>query len=155
MIEGSNDIGTYHDGSFQNGIDMPPTEELLQLLEAAIKASTEAGKIIASNMGGTEVSKLKANPRDLLTEIDPLCESVIKEIILGTFPDHDFLGEEQVDPGNHASAAALEMKLNDTGKGTKSDYLWIVDPIDGKHFVSFLIQNLLKSVFHELELNIK
>ena len=106
-------------------------EELNQFLETAITAAKKAGEIISSNMGGTEVSKLKANPRDLLTEIDPLCEQVIKETILEIFPTHDFLGEEDVDPGKDASTAALEKKLQD-GKDGKSDYLWIVDPIDGK-----------------------
>ena len=118
--------------------NIPNEEELNQLLETAITAAKKAGEIISSNMGGTEVSKLKANPRDLLTEIDPLCEQVIKETILEIFPTHDFLGEEDVDPGKDASAAALEKKLQD-GKDGKSDYLWIVDPIDGKIRLYFFI----------------
>lgn len=44
---------------------------------------------------------------------------------MATFPDHDFLGEEDVPPGKEASTAALNAKL--TGDG----WLWIVDPIDG------------------------
>jgi len=50
----------------------------------------------------------------------------IKDIVLEQFPDHDFLGEEDVPPGKEASAAALKAKLE-----SSSDYLWIVDPIDG------------------------
>ena len=45
--------------------------------------------------------------------------------MLQTFPDHNFLGEEDVSPGKEASAAALDAKLVDDG------FLWIVDPIDG------------------------
>jgi myo-inositol-1(or 4)-monophosphatase len=51
----------------------------------------------------------------------------IKETILATFPDHDFLGEEDVPPGKEASALALEVKL----KNLADRWLWIVDPIDG------------------------
>jgi hypothetical protein len=115
-------------------VKIPSIEELNSLLDIAISAAIEAGQIIASNMGGTEVSKLKANPRDLLTEIDPKCEKVIKEKILSRFPNHDFLGEEDVDPGKDASALALEDKLARNGR---SDYLWIVDPIDGKNMITF------------------
>ena len=50
---------------------------------------------------------------------------IIKETVLQTFPDHNFLGEEDVPPGKEASAAALDAKLADDG------FLWIVDPIDG------------------------
>jgi myo-inositol-1(or 4)-monophosphatase len=46
---------------------------------------------------------------------------------LETFPNHDFLGEEDVPPGKEASAAAIEAKLFNSD----SDWLWIVDPIDG------------------------
>jgi myo-inositol-1(or 4)-monophosphatase len=46
---------------------------------------------------------------------------------LATFPDHEFLGEEDVPPGKEASAAALNAKIESTGDG----WLWIVDPIDG------------------------
>ncbi len=116
--------------------DIPSVDELNVLLDVAIDAAKEAGKVILSNMNGAEITKLKANPRDLLTKIDPLCESIIKEKVLSKFPSHDFLGEEDVDPGKDASAKALEDKLfgsgiNDDGE-VKSDYLWIVDPIDGK-----------------------
>lgn len=44
---------------------------------------------------------------------------------MATFPDHDFLGEEDVPPGKESSSAALDAKLTDNG------WLWIVDPIDG------------------------
>lgn len=49
--------------------------------------------------------------------------------MLATFPNHDFLGEEDVAPGKEASAAALDARLS---SGTSSSpWLWIVDPIDG------------------------
>jgi myo-inositol-1(or 4)-monophosphatase len=102
-------------------------EMLDRVLETAIIASKKAGDIILGNAGGAEVMERKANSRDLLTLVDPLCEKTIRETVLEAFPDHGFLGEEDVPPGKEASAAALDAKL------TESDnhWLWIVDPIDG------------------------
>jgi hypothetical protein len=51
-------------------------ETLKQVLAVAIEASKKAGDIILGNAGGAEVTKSKANSRDLLTLIDPLCEKV-------------------------------------------------------------------------------
>lgn len=105
----------------------PTPEELEALVQVAIAASKKAGNIIMGNAGGAEVTERKANSRDLLTLIDPLCEQTIRDTVLTTFPDHDFLGEEDVPPGAEASASAIDAKLS----GSSSDYLWIVDPIDG------------------------
>ena len=57
-------------------IELPPPETLDKLLTVAIDASKQAGEIILGNSGGADVLKLKANSRDLLTLIDPLCEKV-------------------------------------------------------------------------------
>mmetsp|Transcript_10140 Transcript_10140/g.15217 ORF Transcript_10140/g.15217 Transcript_10140/m.15217 type:complete len:322 (+) Transcript_10140:76-1041(+) len=108
-----------------SNIDLTESE-LKSILSVAASAAKKAGDIIVSHSGGADVTKTKANPRDLLTLIDPLCEEIIKETVLSAFPTHDFLGEEDVPPGKEASAAALDAKLN-----TDKDFLWIVDPIDG------------------------
>lgn len=47
-----------------------------QILAVAMDASQQAGQIIIGNAGGAEVTERKANSRDLLTLIDPLCEKV-------------------------------------------------------------------------------
>jgi len=118
---------------------------LNSLLEVAIKAAVLAGDIIVENTktGKTDVTKTKDSSRDLLTLIDPLCEKAIRETILASFPDHDFLGEEDVPPGKEASTAAIEDKLrnllapssslssSDAPGAAPQRYLWIVDPIDG------------------------
>jgi len=112
---------------------------LEQVLQVAIDASKKAGDIILGNAGGADVTNCKANSRDLLTLIDPMCEAVIKETVLATFPHHDFLGEEDVAPGKEASAAALEAKLSSSA----TDWLWIVDPIDGTtNFVHGMPMNM-------------
>ena len=103
--------------------DIPPKAVLDAILEVAIDASKKAGEIIIGNSGPTEVTKTKANSKDLLTLIDPLCEKTIKETVVATFPSHDFLGEEDVPPGKEASAAALDALLEKA-----NDWLWIVDP---------------------------
>jgi len=105
-------------------VNLPPLSELENMLSVAITAAKQAGDIIVGYKGGVDILNRKANSRDLLTEIDPLCEKTIRETVLEAFPSHSFLGEEETLPGAQASAAALETKLD-------SEYLWIVDPIDG------------------------
>jgi myo-inositol-1(or 4)-monophosphatase len=104
-------------------------KKLDEVLQVAIDASKKAGDIILGNAGGAEVMKSKANSRDLLTMIDPLCEKAIRETVAASFPDHDFLGEEDVPPGREASANAIDEILS---AESSSDWLWIVDPIDGE-----------------------
>lgn len=96
-----------------------------EVLQVAIEASEAAGLIIKENADGSSVIEMKSTSRDLLTEIDPKCEQAIRKTIVKNFPDHAFLGEEEVAPGIDAAIAALEEKL------TLPGWLWIVDPIDG------------------------
>ncbi len=55
---------------------VPGDDFLDRVLQVAIEASKKAGDIIVGNAGGAEVTERKANSRDLLTLIDPLCEKV-------------------------------------------------------------------------------
>jgi myo-inositol-1(or 4)-monophosphatase len=55
-------------------------------------------EILIGDVGGAEVTERNVNSRDLLTLIDPLCEKMIRETLLSTFSDHNFLGEEDVPP---------------------------------------------------------
>jgi len=96
-----------------------------KLLEVALAASRKAVAIIAKNAQGAKVQETKSTSRDLLTLIDPMCETAIRETVMAMFPDHLFLGEEGVEPGVENAKAALEEKLQYGG------WLWIVDPIDG------------------------
>ncbi|MFQ5432166.1 MAG: inositol monophosphatase family protein [Nitrospinota bacterium] len=50
---------------------------------------------------------------DLVTEVDIECEKIVTEAIAKKYPDHGILSEE-----------GTELK-------NRSDYLWIVDPLDG------------------------
>jgi|LULF01.1.fsa_nt_gb myo-inositol-1(or 4)-monophosphatase len=77
-------------------------------LEAADKAasliSDEAEKVLKVDFKGAA---------NLVTQVDVAAENIIIETVGSHFPDHQFLAEE---------AGESE---------TKSDYLWIIDPIDG------------------------
>lgn len=53
-------------------------------------------------------------PSDLVTEADLAAQKTIREILLGEFPDHAFLAEEDEDIVSRSS-----------------DWRWIVDPLDG------------------------
>jgi hypothetical protein len=67
-------MATYTYTSSPSKMFMIDDVQLDQVLKVAIDASKKAGNIILGNSGGAEVTKRKANSRDLLTLIDPLCE---------------------------------------------------------------------------------
>ena len=97
--------------------------------QMCLKVATDAAKLGAAIMLeklGADVVQTKANARDLLTEVDPEVQAVIEARVRATFPDHDFLGEESVGGGAAASEEALDAALDGD-----TDWLWVVDPIDG------------------------
>ena len=81
-------------------------------MQVALEAANAAAEVIRHYYrDGVEVSmKLDATP---VTRADIEAEEVIRRVISAAFPDHGFYGEE-------------------TGsRGLDSEYLWLVDPIDG------------------------
>lgn len=90
----------------------------------AINCAAKAGEWIKTKLGSYVSLNLKYSPHDLVTEIDKGSEKMIRSLIMTHFPTHAFLGEEGVEPGPEASAAALASVQD-------AEYLWIVDPIDG------------------------
>jgi myo-inositol-1(or 4)-monophosphatase len=78
----------------------------------AARAATESGKILNNLFGGT-TSIEKKGEIDLVTEADILSEKSVMETINKSFPRDAILAEES---GEH---------------GSKSDRLWIIDPLDG------------------------
>ena len=86
-------------------------------LVIAIDASNAAAKLIRNYFKGNFNVDIKKDMTPV-TEVDIKAENTIKEIILNTFPDYGFYGEE----------TCRENK--------NSEYTWLVDPIDGtKGFV--------------------
>lgn len=90
----------------------------------AINCAAKAGEWVMTKLGNYSSLEMKYSAHDLVTEVDKGSERLIRKLIATHFPDHSFLGEEGVEPGPEASAKALE-------EVSASEYLWIVDPIDG------------------------
>jgi myo-inositol-1(or 4)-monophosphatase len=91
-------------------------QALHPMLNTAIKAARAAGALI--NRASMDLDVLKVNakaPNDFVTEVDQAAERIIIDTLLAAYPGHAILGEE-------------------TGRtrGAKdSEYLWIIDPLDG------------------------
>lgn len=77
------------------------------------KALHEGGKILLDNFGHLTGYEIKESQSSIVTQTDIDSENKIMSIIHEAFPKHNTLGEE-------------------TGfQNRKSNYTWIVDPIDG------------------------
>ena len=103
-----------------NKIQLPPqiTDSQLEEFEhAAITAVSKAGSYVLDRIASPmEIESKTGRPgRDLVTDVDRNSQIIISDIIIGQFPEHQFLGEEDqqedVDPA--------------------ADLVWAVDPIDG------------------------
>lgn len=103
---------------------MAVREELLRVASTAVLAALEAGDFFSSRLAADKKIKIKSSPSDLVTEIDPECERMIRAQIAAQFPSHEVLGEETTAPGSEASAKA-------TAAVHQKEHLWIVDPLDG------------------------
>jgi myo-inositol-1(or 4)-monophosphatase len=90
------------------------SSQLEKYLDIASEAALAAGTIILDNWGKIEKIEEKGRSGDLVTEVDRLAEKEILKIIPRHFPDHGILAEESG-------------KI----KGTESEYLWAIDPLDG------------------------
>ncbi|MBD3246761.1 MAG: inositol monophosphatase [Candidatus Omnitrophica bacterium] len=85
-----------------------------EIVTVAADAAREAGNFLAKNFGRISRVEQKGD-RNLVTDLDQTAEKMIVEKISAQFPTHSIIGEEG-------------------GKqGMKSDYLWIIDPLDGTH----------------------
>jgi len=126
----TNALGSNPDPMGFNAVVPADQTDLPAMRQILLKVATDSAKLGATIMLtklGADIVKTKANARDLLTEVDPEVQLVIENRVRETFPTHGFLGEESVPAGAEASAEALDAILRDQ----PSDWLWIVDPIDG------------------------
>src|SRR5688572_22617081 len=81
-------------------------------LDIAEQAARRGGQVLLDWVGRFKVRE--KGPADLVTEADLGSQQAIRETILEAFPDHDILGEEDVQKVER-----------------KSPFRWIVDPLDG------------------------
>ncbi|MFT3814243.1 MAG: inositol monophosphatase family protein [Acidovorax sp.] len=92
------------------------SSSLHPMLNVAIKAARAAGAIInraALDVESVRISQKQVN--DFVTEVDHASEQAIIDTLLTAYPGHGILGEES---GRQHGAK-------------DSDYLWIIDPLDG------------------------
>lgn len=83
-----------------------------EYLQAAEEAARSAGRVLLDWRGKFSV-RLKGRA-DLVTDADLDAQKTIRDLLLGRFPDHGFLGEEEGHSANR-----------------DGEYRWIVDPLDG------------------------
>ncbi len=81
-------------------------------LNTAVRAARCAGKLIFDRFGDQQLGVRHKGRIDLVTEVDVACEKELRKVILGDWPDHAILGEEE-------------------GRKGEGKALWIVDPLDG------------------------
>jgi len=83
------------------------------ILNHAIHIALRAGQILKRGLGTLFEINSKEGKHNLVTEYDLLSEKTIIQMIQETFPDHHILSEEE---------GEIEKK---------SDYQWVIDPLDG------------------------
>ncbi len=81
-------------------------------INVAEKAAREAGEVLRANLGKVKEITFKGK-NSLVTEVDKLSEDIIIDSIKRTFPSHDVFAEES------------------GRRSTSSEYVWIIDPLDG------------------------
>jgi myo-inositol-1(or 4)-monophosphatase len=88
--------------------------DFIKVCELAARAG---GKLLVEMQGSITVREKK--PKDLVTEADLASQRAIKAVIDKAYPDHAFLGEEDL-----FESGEMESRLT-------SEYCWVVDPLDG------------------------
>ena len=83
------------------------------MLNIAVRAARRAGTIILRSQARLDMVKIDLKGRrDYVSNTDRDAEAAIIETLLKAYPDHEILAEE-------------------SGARGKSDFVWIVDPLDG------------------------
>jgi myo-inositol-1(or 4)-monophosphatase len=81
-------------------------------LDTAKIAACEAGALLVKMLKG-KLTIEKKGAVNLVTDADLASEALIRKIIFDKYPEHSFMAEEG------------------TASSQKSNYLWVVDPLDG------------------------
>lgn len=84
-------------------------KDFLQIAERACRL---AGQIQIEGLNKARKVSYKGSI-NLVTDVDPLCERAIVDLLQGTYPQHDILAEEG------------------SGNRKDSEYKWVIDPLDG------------------------
>lgn len=92
-----------------------------------IAAARKAGDLMIKGLGSINLQNdvySKIGSRDIVTMVDKNAQEIIQSTISSAFPNHTFLGEEDVEPGIESARKAIDQLQN-------AEHLWIVDPLDG------------------------
>jgi myo-inositol-1(or 4)-monophosphatase len=83
------------------------------MINDIIEIAKQAGSVVREGFGKNFKIDYKTSENNLVTEVDKASEKLITDFITKKYPVHSILAEE--------------------GSGTKnnSEYLWVVDPLDG------------------------
>jgi myo-inositol-1(or 4)-monophosphatase len=90
-------------------------------LEVCLEAAKLGGQALLYWQDRFQVRE--KGPRDLVTQADLAAQEAIRGVLCKAFPDHDFLSEED--------AAERKLKGQPPIPPRRSDWRWIVDPLDG------------------------
>jgi myo-inositol-1(or 4)-monophosphatase len=84
------------------------------MLNTAVKAARKAGSLISRASFDLDKLTVRAKrQKDYVSEVDHAAEEAIISVLREAYPDHGILAEE-------------------SGRSdTKSDYVWVIDPLDG------------------------
>ncbi|HVX12372.1 MAG TPA: inositol monophosphatase family protein [Pirellulales bacterium] len=85
---------------------------IAQFAEVCERGARAGGAVLLDWAGRFSVRE--KGPSDLVTEADLASQQAIRDVLLGAFPEHGFLAEE-----------------NEQIASRSDDYRWIVDPLDG------------------------
>lgn len=88
-----------------------------QAQQAAERAAREAGQLLLTMQ--SQISARQKGPADLVTDADVASQSLLRERLMGEFPDFRFIGEEDAPDIRAAQMSDPELPC------------WIVDPLDG------------------------
>lgn len=95
---------------------------LQEYANTAERAARAGGEILMAMQGHIQARCKGRN--DLVTEADLASQRAIRDILLGQYPDHGFVGEE-----SKGAIAELNRSLGDPDR--RDSFRWIVDPLDG------------------------
>ena len=87
------------------------------MINIAVKAARRAASVITR--ASFEVEQLRVTNKghnDFVTEVDQAAEQAIVDVLRQAYPDHAILAEE--------SGASANLHKD-------SEYVWIIDPLDG------------------------
>ncbi len=83
------------------------------MVNTAIRAAREAGKIILSYLGRLDSHDISSKgQRDFVTRADQDAEAAIVDVVCSAYPEHGVIAEE-------------------SGEKPGGEYTWVIDPLDG------------------------